>query len=70
MNKRQKTVNASDDGGLQHREISNNKCAACFGQQEDDDNAVEWLCCINEECGAMQNAYTFVLSVKLALHYM
>jgi len=39
LNKHQKTLNASDDdddGRLQHREISNDECAACFGQWEDD----------------------------------
>ena len=45
LNKHQKKVNESDDdGGLQHCEISKNNCATCFGQWEDDDDAVEWLC--------------------------
>jgi len=46
LNKRRKTLNASDDdddddGGVQHCEILNDECAACFGQWEDDDDAVE-----------------------------
>jgi len=41
---------------MQHCKISKDECATCFGQLEDDDNAVEWLCCTNEECGVMQIA--------------
>jgi len=63
-----------DDGGLQHYEISNDECAACFGQWEDDDDAVEWLCCNNEECGmwspaeCLEKCDDAYICVKPSLH--
>ena len=41
--------NDDDEEGLQCCEISNNECATCFGQWDDDDDADEWLQCTNEE---------------------
>lgn len=49
--KRQKICeDECDEVGLQHREISESECAACFGQWEEDD-AEEWLICTNDKCG-------------------
>ena len=42
--------NECDEGGLQHREISESECAVCFGHWEEDD-ADEWLMCTNDQCG-------------------
>ena len=49
--KRQKICeDECEEVGLQHREISESECAACFGHWEEDD-ADEWLMCTNEMCG-------------------
>jgi len=45
----------SDEKGLQHREISQNECAACFGQW-DEDESDEWIKCINKECSVWSHA--------------
>ena len=64
-----KTDDECEEVGLQHREISESECAACFGQWEDDE-AEEWLKCTNDKCGVWShaeclekcdNAYVYVL---------
>ena len=46
----------SKEDGLQHNEISQNECAACFGTYEEDlnnagDLIAEWIQCTNKSCG-------------------
>ena len=46
----------SKEDGLQHNEISQNECAACFGTHEEDLNKAgeliaEWIQCTNKNCG-------------------
>ena len=51
--KRQKVDNGFDesqDTGIQHREVSTNECAVCFGLHEDDPDPAEWIQCTNEDC--------------------
>ena len=38
------------ESGIQHREISEDECAVCFGLHEEDPEQVEWLRCTNEDC--------------------
>ena len=42
--------NESHDTGVQHREVSKDECAACFGLFENDDELVEWIECTNDDC--------------------
>ena len=51
--KRQNVDNGEE--GLQRQEISQNKCAACFGLWEEDDTD-EWLQCTNSDCGVWCHA--------------
>ena len=46
----------SQDTGIQHREVSTNECAACFGLYEDDPEPAEWIRCTNEECQVWSHA--------------
>ena len=64
-----------DEGGLQHREISESECAVCFGHWEEDD-ADEWLMCTNDQCEVWSHtkcleksddAYVCVLCLTLFL---
>ena len=45
----------SKEDDLQHNEISQNECAACFGTYEEDPNTgdliAEWIQCTNKSCG-------------------
>jgi len=43
-------VHDSPETGIQHRELSENECAVCFGLHEEDSEPVEWLKCTNEDC--------------------
>jgi len=52
---RESNLQKSNEDGLQHHEISQNECAACFGAYEedvDDDGnlTVEWIQCTNKSC--------------------
>ena len=50
-----KTDDECEEVGLQHCEISESECAACFGQWEDNE-AEEWLKCTNDKCGVWSHA--------------
>ena len=45
-----------EEDGVQHREVSQNECAACFGLFEDDTEPVEWIECTNEDCRVWSHA--------------
>jgi len=49
------TTDDTEEEGLQHREISQYECAACFGHWEEDD-ADEWMQCTNSACGVWSHA--------------
>lgn len=46
----------SQDTGIQHREVSTNECAVCFGLYEDDPEPTEWIKCMNEDCQVWSHA--------------
>ena len=77
--KRQRVDNSFDesqDTGIQHREVSTNECAVCFGLYEDDPDPAEWIQCTNEDCKVWshaeclevcENAYVCVICETLLL---
>jgi len=56
------TFDESQDTGIQHREVSTNECAACFGLYEDDPEPTEWIKCTNEDCQVWSHAECLEIS--------
>ena len=56
------TFDESQDTGIQHREVSTNECAACFGLYEDDPEPTEWIRCTNEDCQVWSHAECLEIS--------
>ena len=74
----------SPETSIQHRELSENECAICFGLYEEVPEPVEWVKCTNEQCNiwshtdcleACDGAYvcyvcgTLLIYTYIPLHY-